>query len=36
VKVNEGKNGNLRSGRIALQSEGTEVHFKDLVIKKLK
>ena len=35
-KVNEGKNGNLRSGRIALQSEGAEVHFKDIVIKGLK
>jgi hypothetical protein len=36
MKVNEGKNGNLRSGRIALQSEGAEVHFKDIAIKKLK
>ena len=36
VKVNEGKNGNLKSGRIALQSEGAEVHFKDVVIKSLK
>ena len=36
VKVNEGKNGNLKSGRIALQSEGAEVHFKDVVIKNLK
>jgi hypothetical protein len=36
VKVNEGKNGNLRSGRIALQSEGAEVYFKDVVIKSLK
>lgn len=36
VKVNEGKNGNLTRGRIALQSEGTEVHFKDVVIKSLK
>jgi hypothetical protein len=36
VRANEGKNGNLRSGRIALQSEGAEVHFKDLVIKSLK
>jgi hypothetical protein len=32
-KVNEGKNCNLTKGRIALQSEGTEVHFKDIVIK---
>lgn len=36
VKVNEGKNGNLTKGRIALQSEGAEVHFKDIVIKSLK
>ena len=33
-KVNEGKNGNLKSGRIALQSEGTEIHFKDITIRK--
>jgi hypothetical protein len=36
LKVNEGKNGNLKSGRIALQSEGAEVYFKDIVIKSLK
>jgi hypothetical protein len=36
VKVNEGKNGNLTKGRVALQSEGAEVHFKDVVIKSLK
>ncbi|HEY1188641.1 MAG TPA: DUF1080 domain-containing protein [Gemmata sp.] len=36
VKVNEGKNGNLTGGRIALQSEGAEVHFKDVAIKSLK
>lgn len=36
VKVNEGKNGNLKKGRIALQSEGAEIHFKDIVIKSLK
>lgn len=36
VKVNEGKNGNFRKGRIALQSEGTEIHFKDIAIRKLK
>lgn len=36
VKVNEGRNGNLKSGRIALQSEGAEVHFKDIVIRSLK
>jgi hypothetical protein len=34
VKVNEGKNGNLTKGRIALQSEGAEVEFKDIVIRK--
>lgn len=33
-KVNDGKNGNLKSGRIALQSEGTEIHFKDITIRK--
>ncbi len=36
AKVNEGKNGNLRSGRIALQSEGAEVEFKDILLKSLK
>ena len=36
VKVNEGKNGNLTKGRIALQSEGAEIHFKDVVLKSLK
>jgi hypothetical protein len=36
VRVNEGKNGNLKSGRIGLQSEGAEVHFKDIAIKSLK
>jgi hypothetical protein len=35
-KVNEGKNGNLKKGRIALQSEGAEVHFKDVEIKLMK
>jgi hypothetical protein len=35
-KVNEGKNGNLKKGRIALQSEGAEVHFKDIEIKEMK
>ena len=35
TKVNEGKNGNLKKGKIALQSEGAEVHFKDVMIKKL-
>jgi hypothetical protein len=36
VKANEGKNGSLKEGRIGLQSEGTEVHFKDIEIKTLK
>jgi hypothetical protein len=36
VKVNEGKNCSFTKGRIALQSEGAEVHFKDIAIKKLK
>lgn len=36
VTVNEGKNGNLKKGRIALQAEGAEVYFKDVVIKSLK
>lgn len=35
-KVNEGKNGNWTSGRIAIQSEGVEVHFKDIEIRPLK
>jgi hypothetical protein len=34
--VNEGKNGNLKQGRIALQSEGAEIHFKDIEIQMLK
>ena len=34
-KVNEGKNGQLKKGRIALQSEGAEIHFKDIRIKSL-
>ena len=36
VKVNEGKNGNLTKGRIALQSEGAEIHFKEVLIAPLK
>jgi hypothetical protein len=36
IKVNEGKNGNLRSGRIALQSEGAVIHFRDIVLQWLK
>jgi 3-keto-disaccharide hydrolase len=35
-KVNEGKNGQLKKGRIALQSEGAEVHFKDIMIRSLE
>lgn len=35
-KVNEGKNGNLTKGRIGLQSEGTEIHFKDIEIRTAK
>lgn len=35
IKVNEGKNGNLTKGKIALQSEGAEIHFKDIAIKLL-
>jgi hypothetical protein len=31
--VNEGTDCNLTKGRIALQSEGTEIHFKDIAIK---
>ncbi len=34
--VNEGKDGNLRRGRIALQSEGTNIEFRDIEIKLLK
>lgn len=36
TKVNEGKGGNLTTGKIALQSEGAEIHFKDIVLKPLK
>jgi len=36
VKVNEGKNCSLKSGHIALQSEGAEIQFKDVVLKSLK
>ena len=36
VKVNEGKNCNFTKGKIALQSEGAEIHFKDIVIKSIK
>jgi hypothetical protein len=34
--VNDGKDCNLTKGRIALQAEGTEVHFRDIQIKSLK
>ena len=34
--VNEGKECNLKKGRIALQAEGTEIHFKDVRIQVLK
>jgi hypothetical protein len=36
VKVNEGKNCNFTKGKIALQSEGAEIHFKDIVLKSIK
>ena len=36
VKVNEGRNCSFKSGRIALQSEGAEVQFKDVVLKSLR
>lgn len=35
-KVIEGKNGSLKKGKIALQSEGSEVQFKDIAIRKMK
>lgn len=35
-KVNEGIEGNLKKGRIALQSEATEIHFKDIAIRPIK
>lgn len=34
--VNGGLGGNLTKGRIALQSEATEIHFKEIEIKGLK
>jgi hypothetical protein len=36
TKANEGRNGNLTKGRIALQSEGAEVHFKDVEIRFIR
>jgi hypothetical protein len=35
-QVNQGTGGELKSGRIALQSEGAEIHFKDIEIKTTK
>lgn len=34
--VNEGKDCNLTEGRIALQAEGTEIHFRDIEMKRLR
>jgi hypothetical protein len=34
--VNEGTECNLRKGRIALQSEGTEIHFRNIRFKPLR
>ena len=34
--VNEGKDGSLTQGRIGLQAEGAEIHFKDIELKPLK
>lgn len=34
--VNEGKGGELKKGRIALQSEGAPIEFKDIEIKAIK
>ncbi|OWK47067.1 3-keto-disaccharide hydrolase [Fimbriiglobus ruber] len=36
VKVNKAKNSTLTKGRIALQSEGAEVQFKDIEIRSVK
>lgn len=36
VRVNEGKNCSFKSGRIALQSEGAPVEFKDVVLRQHK
>ena len=35
VLVNEGKNPEVPRGRICLQSEGTEIHFKDIELQPL-
>lgn len=35
-KVNEGTKASLKKGRIALQSEGTPIHFKDLELTLVK
>jgi hypothetical protein len=34
--VNEGKNGELKKGRIALQSEGVPIEFKDIEMKAIR
>ena len=31
--VNEGKDGSLTAGKIGLQAEGAEIHFKDIELK---
>lgn len=36
VKVNDGKECSFTKGRIALQSEGAEIHFKDVAIRAIK
>jgi hypothetical protein len=33
--VNEGTDAELTKGRILLQSEGAEIHFKDVALKQL-
>jgi hypothetical protein len=33
--VNEGKNADPKKGKIALQSEGTEIHFRNIKLKEL-
>jgi hypothetical protein len=35
-KVNEGRNGNLKKGKIALQSEGAPIEYKDIEIRIMK
>ena len=36
VKVNEGRDGNLREGRILIQSEGAEMFFRNLELRPLR